>query len=224
MKKLLMIFVSSILAGFCITFGATGYLMCLSLGNSEFGAKIVGSFIFCIGLFTIIHFDLWLYTGKVGYIFNNKPIFLLDCLVSFIGNVLGSLALSSIIKLTSISSKLETVAVEIVNNKMSSSWYSILIMSILCGTMIYLAVEGHKRCKYNFGKVLFAFMPIILFIIEGFEHVIANVTYFTYAGFFNPMMILYFFLMFIGNAIGSIILDSLLKLIKRLTPVEDKKE
>lgn len=221
MKRILMILVSSILAGFAITFGATVYLMCLNLGNNEFYAKAIGAFMFCIGLFTIIHFDLWLYTGKVGYVFDNKPIYLLELLVSFIGNVLGSLGLASLIKLSNIGSKLTETASNVVSAKLDSSWYSILIMSIMCGVMIYIAVEGHKRCKYSIGKFLFAFMPIMLFILVGFEHVIANVTYFTYAGTFSWKVIFYFFLMFIGNAIGSIVFDGLLRVVKLLMPKQE---
>ena len=225
MKRYLMILVSSILAGFCITFGATVYLMCLCYGTGEFISRITGAIMFCIGLFTIIHFELWLYTGKIGYALNNKPIYLLECLISFIGNALGSLGLASLIKLTSISSRLQEQAVTVVNAKLNSTWYSIFIMSIMCGVMIYLAVEGHKRCKYSFGKVLFAFMPIILFILAGFEHVVANVTYFTYAGIFNWKSVLYFTLMFFGNGIGSLIFAGLLKVIDRLMPKkEDEKQ
>lgn len=216
MKRYLMIIVSAILAGFCITLGATVYLMCLSASNGEFIGKIVGSLMFCIGLFTIIHFELWLYTGKIGYALNNKPMFLLDCLICFIGNFIGSFSLASLIKLTSASAKLEEQCIKIVNTKLDSTWYSILIMSMLCGVMIYLAVEGHKRCKYGCGKVLFAFLPIMLFIIDGFEHVVANITYFTYANIFSWKAFLYFIIMFIGNGIGSIIFDGMLKIVDKL--------
>ena len=70
MKKYLFIFISSILSGFCIAFGATVYLICLHMGKSGLGAnadllKVIGSFMFGIGLFTIIHFNMWLYTGKL---------------------------------------------------------------------------------------------------------------------------------------------------------------
>jgi formate transporter len=213
MKKYLMILFSSILAGFCITFGATVYLMCLNLGGGEFIAKFIGACMFTIGLFTIIHFNFWLYTGKVGYVLDNKPIYLLDCFICFIGNLIGSLGLASLIKLTSIGEKLQTQATPIVESKLNSSWYSIFIMSMMCGIMIYLAVEGHKRCKYSIGKVLFATMPIILFILCGFEHVVANITYFVYASSLNWLGVGYFVLMFLGNALGSILFDGIIKLV-----------
>ena len=224
MKKYLQILISSILSGFCITFGATVYLLSLNYGNGAFGARIAGAFMFCIGLYTIIHFGLWLYTGKVGYILDNKPNYILQVVVCFIGNAIGSMLLSYLIGLTSQGEILKAQATPIVNAKLNASWYSILIMSIMCGIMIYLAVEGHKRAKYNLAKAIFAFMPIILFILAGFEHVVANVTYFMYAGIFSWKALLYFVIMFFGNAIGSLIFDSLLKLVNYLGKEKEVKE
>lgn len=213
-----MILISGILSGFCITFGATVYLMCLSAGAGEFAAKVTGAVMFCIGLFTIIHFNLWLYTGKIGYALDNKPIYLLDCFISFVGNVVGAIVLPLLISLTTAGSKLQEQATTLVNAKLDAPWYSIFIMSMMCGVMIYLAVEGHKRAKYSIAKFIFAFMPIILFILCGFEHVVANVTYFTYARIFSWKALFYFVLMFFGNAFGSIIFAGLLKAIDRLNP------
>jgi formate/nitrite transporter FocA (FNT family) len=219
MKRFLMIFISAILSGACITFGATTFVLC---NNGEFISKFAGAFMFCIGLYTIIHFNLWLYTGKVGYVLDNKPKYILEVLTCFIGNVVGGFLLSSLIAQTSIIDILRERCQQLVEIKLNSSWYSILIMSMLCGVMIYLSVEGHKRAKYNLAKTIFAFMPIMLFILCGFEHVIANVTYFTYAGVFSAKALLYFFLMFIGNALGSILFALLLKVIEKLN--ENKNE
>ena len=52
-------FFSAILAGMLIGMGGTVFL---SQSN-----PVVGSFLFAIGLFTIVVFQLHLFTGKVGY-------------------------------------------------------------------------------------------------------------------------------------------------------------
>ena len=70
MRSKISILLSSLLSGICIAFGATIYLMCLSYGSNY---RFLGAFLFGIGLFTIIHFGLWLYTGKVGKVLDNKP-------------------------------------------------------------------------------------------------------------------------------------------------------
>ncbi len=227
MKKYLAIFISSLLAGFCITFGATVFLLCVNAGQgSEISSlmKVVGAFMFCIGLFTIIHFSFWLYTGKVGYVLDNQPIYLVSLIVCFLGNALGSFIMSSLISFTSQGETLKAVATPIVEAKLNSTPISIFIMSCLCGIMIYLAVEGHKKCPYTIGKVIFAFMPIVLFILCGFEHVVANVTYFTYAKVFSFKAFYYFIIMFIGNAVGSIVFDALIKGVKYFEKESEDKE
>lgn len=213
--KYLRILLSSFLAGCCIVFGATCFLICACQGS--FALKIVGSFMFGIGLFTIIHFKLWLYTGKVGYVLDNKVSYLLELLVCLAGNIIGVVTLSSILKSTYIvNDAVKELCTTLVQKKQSESWIELLVLSAMCGVMIYLAVEGHKKVEYPIGKVLFAFVPISLFILCGFEHVVANACYYTYAGEFSFKIILWFILMAIGNGLGSIAFDGLIKLIKHL--------
>lgn len=221
MKKLLMIFISSFLAGCCIVFGATCYLTCAS--NGGYTLKIIGSFMFGIGLFTIIHFKLWLYTGKVGYILDNKAFYFVHLIICLIGNLLGVITLSLILKQTPIiNESIINLCKTLVSNKQDEKWWQVIILAMLCGIMIYLAVEGHKKVEYPLGKVLFAFMPISLFILCGFEHVVANACYYTYASLLNGKVILWFILMAIGNGLGSVLFDGLIKLINYLQKESEK--
>lgn len=209
----LKVLISSIMAGCSIAFGATFYLVLASQG--VFLLKVLGSFLFGIGLFTIIHFDFWLYTGKVGYIFENKPNYLLKLLISFLGNLIGVIGLSFLIKQTYvINDNIISFCQNLVSIKDHERWFEVFILSFLCGMMIYLAVEGHKRASYPLAKVIFAFFPISLFIICGFEHVIANACYYTYAGSLNWHEILWFLYMGLGNALGSLAFYGMEKLIK----------
>lgn len=218
MREYIKIFISSILAGFCITIGATVFLFCM---NQGLGLKIVGALLFCIGLFTIIHFKFWLYTGKVGVTLDNKPKFLIDLVVCLLGNLLGVVLLASVIKLTRAGEFLQSVSTPIVTVKENDNLLSIFILSILCGVMIYLAVKGHEKSNYSFGKVLFAFLPIVAFILCGYEHVVANAVYYTYAGIFSAKTILLFLIMAIGNGVGAILLDLLIKVVNKLDQKEE---
>ena len=64
MKKILSYLVKSILAGIMIGVGGT-----IFLSSSD---KVIGATLFAIGLFMIVINGFNLYTGKVGYIFENK--------------------------------------------------------------------------------------------------------------------------------------------------------
>ena len=56
--------VRAILAGMMIGIGGCVYLGC--------EVKWVGAILFAVGLFTIFSFRLDVYTGKVGYVFDNE--------------------------------------------------------------------------------------------------------------------------------------------------------
>lgn len=214
--KYLMIFISALLAGVFIAFGATTYLICTSHDNYAF--KILGSFLFGIGLFTIIVFKLWLYTGKVGYLIDNKLNYLLSLFVCLIGNMIGVVVTSLIIKQTYVIDETVMKLVKyLVEKKNNESAGELFVLSIMCGIMIYIAVEGYSRCEHYLGKVLFAFMPIVIFVLCGFEHVVANGCYYTYYGEISWKVFGWFLLIALGNAVGSILISSSLKFIKYLS-------
>ena len=65
MKDNFKILIRAILAGVMISIGGTIFLTCES--------KLLGAFLFSIGLYAICAFGLNLYTGKIGYVIDNKP-------------------------------------------------------------------------------------------------------------------------------------------------------
>ena len=120
MKKYAYIFLSALLSGFCITIGVCVYLSVVQIN------KIVGSLLFGLGLFGIVHFNLFLYTGKVGNLLDNKPKYILQLIVGILGNIAGAIILASIIKITRIGDNLQNEAMKLIEIKQNDSWYSIL--------------------------------------------------------------------------------------------------
>ncbi len=217
MKHYLSIFFSSILAGMCIFLGATVFLLVLPTN------KVLASFLFTLGLFTIIQFGFHLYTGKIGFVLDNKPSYLIDLVIILVTNLLSAAAFSYLMSLTKMGATLHETAIGVVDSKYNDSWYSVLILSFFCGIMIYLAVKGHQVCPYPVGKAFLVIMPVMLFIICGHEHIVANASYFAYAHKFDLKTVFYFFLMLVGNSLGSIFFDCLIKLTKKFLPKEENK-
>ena len=124
MKKYLFILVSGFVSGLLIAIGATVYLSILSLAQGEYLGKIIGSLFFGLGLYGIIIFDTWLYTGKVGNFLNEKPSYILDLLVCVLGNLIGVILLSFIISLSRYGASLEEIALSLVNQKQNDSLHS----------------------------------------------------------------------------------------------------
>lgn len=181
---------------------------------------IVASLLFSFALLLICALNLNLYTGKVGYVFDksikNKP----NIFLVILGNFLGLLTIALIagfgIK------DLDKIAHKTINIKINHGYLSAFLRAILCGFMMYLAVEGHKRVEYKFGKVLVVIFSVMIFILAGFEHSIANFYYMLVGLTFNLDAILCLLLNFIGNALGAISLHYLLKY--SLEKVSDNKE
>lgn len=199
--------VKSILAGIMIGIGATTYL---SLDN-----KIVGSILFSIGLFIILTKNLNLFTGKVGYLFNNGLAYLKEVVITLIGNFIGTFSVGCILRFTRISAIVGTEAKRICAIKLDDGIISILILSIFCGILMYLAVNGYKEAKDNFARYAGVFLAVSVFILCGFEHCVANMYYFTIAEMWSLKSFSYLGIMILGNTIGGVTFPLAGKLLNR---------
>ncbi len=197
MKDIIKFLVNSFLAGVCIAIGGTIFL---SVDN-----KVVGASLFSIGLFMIVIRSLNLYTGKVGYIFDNKPKFLIEVLVTIVGNFIGTFAVGNVLRFTRIYESINEKANGLCTIKIEDSMISIFILAIFCGILMFLAVDNYKNVKDPIGKYLSVYMAVVVFILCGFEHSIANMYYFSVANLWSFKVVLYIIIMILGNAVGGVL-------------------
>lgn len=197
MKQRIASFLYSILAGVSISIGG---IVFLSLDN-----KVTGAIFFSLGLFTVCTFGFNLFTGKVGYIFENKPSYLLFLLQVWVGNLLGSLITGNLIRLTRISSISEKAKV-LCDTKLNDSLLSIFILAVFCNILMFVAVDGFKTNQHEIGKYIGIFMGVIVFILCGFEHCVANMFYFSVTNVWSGKTILYLLVMTLGNACGGVLI------------------
>ncbi|MEY8353704.1 formate/nitrite transporter family protein [Lachnospiraceae bacterium 54-53] len=187
-------FIKAVIAGIAIS---TGGVIYLTLDN-----HIAGSFLFSIGLFTIYTFGFNLYTGKVCYIVNEKPSYLLNVLIVYIGNFAGTVAAGYVFRHTKLA-KLAAHTSEIVNAKLSDTPFSTFIMAIMCGLMMCIAVIGYQTIKDSAGKYLALILPIMVFILSGYEHSVADMFYFTMGSAWSEKAFLYIIIISLGNLAGG---------------------
>lgn len=184
------VFIKAILSGFMIAFGCIIYLMCPN--------KMVGALLFSFGLLTIVCRELYLFTGKIGYI---RQVGIVNILLTILGNFVGTYIIGTTIQLTRLPIA-ESVS-SVVSTKLNDSIPSLFILSIACGVMMYLAVDSYKKSR----SWLFVILPVVIFILSGFEHSIANMCYFTLANAWEPRTFLLIGVMLLGNAVGSWIMN-----------------
>ena len=167
--------------------------------NLSVDNKFVGALLFSFGLITILVQSLNLYTGKVGTINLSCEWFMLPVII--FGNFIGTNIIAWGMSLTRFGETLNQSAYVIVQNKLADNWFSILLLSIGCGIMMYLAVKGWTE---NTSTWLIVILPVMIFILSGFEHSIANMFYFAMANEYSIKAFLCVGLMLIGNAIGTL--------------------
>ena len=184
------VFIKAILSGFMIAFGCIIYLMCPN--------KMVGALLFSFGLLTIVCRELYLFTGKIGYI---RQVGIVNILLTILGNFVGTYIIGTTIQLTRLPIA-ESVS-SVVSTKLNDSIPSLFILSIACGVMMYLAVDSYKKSR----SWLFVILPVVIFILSGFEHSIANMCYFTLANAWESRTFLLIGVMILGNAVGSWIMN-----------------
>ena len=179
--------VRAILAGMMIGIGGCVYLGC--------EVKWVGAILFAVGLFTIFSFRLDLYTGKVGYIFDNDRSYVPYLLVVILGNFIGCLILGLMMPLDA--------AVNLVNAKLDNyEFLPVLFKGVLCGMLMFIAADCYKNTK----SFIATFVCVPVFILAGFEHSIADMFYFCSAGAFSVESLVFIITVLIGNAIGGFLI------------------
>lgn len=157
--------IKSLLAGAIIGMGDIVYVV-----NDN---KILGSFLFSLGLLTILIKGYPLYTGRIGFI--QKPADLWNLQSGMLPIILCNFVGIATVCTIASTTRLDLSAVDaMVQTKVSQSWISALFLSWCCGAMMYFAVNGWRETQ----KPVMVILPIMFFIMCGFEHCIANYGYF----------------------------------------------
>lgn len=162
MIKYIRLLILSIFAGLSISFGAMFYLI---IPN-----QYLASAIFSLGIILVMTFNFKLFTGVIPKQFQLNQS-LSTNLIIYSGNILGAM-IGSLFALSSPKSSLIIQkAFTIIENK--TDFLRTLIAGVACGIIIGLIVHI-KNQKF---QVIMAGPLIMLFILLGFEHCIANSFY-----------------------------------------------
>jgi formate/nitrite transporter FocA (FNT family) len=157
---------------------------------------------------------LYLFTGKVCYVFENDKNYALQLPLIWIGNLIGALGTGFLEMQTRLAPSLVEKAGSICQVKVSQPLLSAFLLAILCNIMIYISVEGYKTIPHEVGKYLAIFFGVTVFVICGFEHCVANMYYFTVGQAWSGKAILYLLVMTAGNGVGGVFVPLMRKAIR----------
>ena len=83
---------------------------------------------------------------------------------------------------------------------------SLFVLGILCNIFIYIAVESFNKNPHELGKYLGLFFGVMVFILSGYEHCVADMFYVSAAGCWSGDMLLRILVITAGNAVGGVLL------------------
>lgn len=181
MNKKIELINKSIAASLLISLG--NYAL-LKLGNP------IGSFIFAFGLLGVCYMGLNLFTGKCGFLFEDK-IKIFDLLIILIVNLISGYLLGMLFRVSD-STIIESAIKKI--NTWDISW-AFFVKSILCGCIMYIAVYMYRK-----NTPLGIIYGIPLFILCSFQHCIANIVTLGVGMTFHMSILI----CVLGNFIGSL--------------------
>lgn len=181
--------VRSIAAGVFIALAATVYLNCVN--------KMVGAFLFAIGLIMVFTYKAKLFTGYVGSMRTPKE--LLIALIILIGNFIGCFA---VLLFSSVA------ATEIWSAKLAVPHWLVFGKAIMCGVLIEFCVEQNKK-QNPILTFMSCLVAIPAFILGGAEHSIADICYMISCGAWSFDGLVFIVIVIIGNVVGAQLLNRL---------------
>lgn len=214
-KKDFMVFcVASVFGGIMVGVGGVGLLLSAAAFEGATG-KLVGAVIFCLAMFVVTTFGLYLVTGLSTRIITMGVKNWWSLPVSLFFNVIGIGICAVLVEFSH--TNVKDAAISVMQTKLCDEGWALhaVCSGVLCGILIGLSVF---LCKYTAKKHLSATVgvvfPVFVFVFCGFDNSLANVYYMFACGEITFVAIAYCFLTLIGNLIGGVMV-SVLPLIKK---------
>jgi formate/nitrite transporter len=181
------LFVLAILAGVFISVAGTASSAAAATVESASVAKLITSVVFPAGLAMVVLAGSELFTGNCLLIIPllEKRISLGSVVkilaVVYLGNLVGSLLFCAIAAyggvLSLFGQGLAESCVATATAKCNISFLQAFFKGILCNVFVCIAVWMTMAATTVAGKVTALFYPIMVFVLCGFEHCIANMSY-----------------------------------------------
>ena len=124
----------------------------------------IGPFLFAFGLLGVCVIGLNLFTGKCGFVIEDR-IKVSDLAIMLAVNLVCGYAFGVMFGVMDVS------IIEVASEKVAG-WsldWNFFLRSAACGAVMYIAVDLHRR-----GTVLGILLGVPLFIFCGFQHSVAN--------------------------------------------------
>ena len=189
--KFIEILLLGILGGFFISLGAHGSIVISqTLGNIDEGLmKFASASIFPVGLMLIVIAGGELFTSNnmISFSFIEKKIkfrnVMKNWIIVYFSNYIGALLFafaivySGMYTNSGVNNSAGELLVGIATKKVNLNLYELVIRGILCNIVVVMSVWMATAAQDVVSKISACWFPIMLFVLSGFEHSVANMFY-----------------------------------------------
>ena len=158
-----------------------------------YGGKLAAACIFPAGLAMVVVAGSELFTGN-----NLMVVALLDRKIGFwgllknwafvfLGNLIGASLVALFVILSGVMDSAIDTVIATAEVKVSMDFFEAMFRGVLCNFLVCIAVWMSFSAKTVTGKIVAVFFPVMLFVLCGFEHSVANM-YYVPAGIFSKML------------------------------------
>ena len=180
-KSSLKILVSGFAAGMFIALAGIGQLTAAQLFTSG-AARFIGASVFPVGLMLCVFTGTSLFTGNsllsLAYLTKNISLFQLikNLMLVWIGNFLGSIFTAYITFYSGVFSSplMEKTVVQAAFSKTVLPFSQGIFSGFLCNILVAIGVIMAMSATDAAGKIFACWFPIMLFVLSGYQHVVAN--------------------------------------------------
>lgn len=179
-------FLLAVMAGIYIAVAGCGASAAsCTIGGSA--GKLVGACVFPAGLTLVLLAGSELFTGNCLLVIPvlereiSPGAMLRSWLIVYLGNFVGSVLIAWMAayshQLSLFDGQLAAATVNTAVAKVSMPFVDAFLKGILCNLLVCLAVWVSFAAKDAAGKVIGLFYPVMVFVVCGFEHSVANMFY-----------------------------------------------
>ena len=176
-----------IFAGLFISFAGIAATTATATMETASAGRLIAAIVFPAGMAMVLIAGSELFTGNNLIIISvlEKKVTVAKMLKNwffvYIGNFLGAAFVAAMVTYGHVPDLFEgTLAKAVINSgviRTSMDFSDALIKGILCNILVCIAVWMAFASKQVSGKLLISFWPVLLFVLCGFEHCVADMYY-----------------------------------------------
>ncbi len=194
LSKILKVLINSLISGIIFALFSIPYIVNPSLITSVLMAvPFILSMLYAYDCFLV----------KFPYILENNPMYIIETVLSIVGNIIGTMAIGGLLYATKI---YESSNISIIQNTLNNlNHFEVLLQGLITGLLVYFGVNTYKKAEQPIAR----FLIIILCTMCAFYFNMSHFCFYTFmatASKFNGDIWGKVFSVLIGNSLGLILI------------------